>query len=119
MNMTENEIAKIVVDAAYCIHVSARPLRDLDAVTNFDAEFIRDGIRVVNGLPEDQERRHPCLSFAPSRLCAFAQKPQSASEGICSDARATAVAVGMALTGHPPHGSVREALPHTALTSGF
>ncbi len=28
------------------------------------------------------------------------------------------VAVGMALSGHPPHGSVREALPHTALTSG-
>jgi len=28
------------------------------------------------------------------------------------------VAVGMALSGHPPHGSVREELPHTALTLG-
>ena len=28
------------------------------------------------------------------------------------------VAVGMALAGHPPHRSVREQLPHTALTSG-
>ena len=28
------------------------------------------------------------------------------------------VAVGTALTGRPPHGSVREELPHTALTSG-
>ena len=29
------------------------------------------------------------------------------------------VAVGMALSGHPPHGSVREELPHTALASGM
>src|ERR1700747_2976323 len=28
------------------------------------------------------------------------------------------VAVGTALTSGPPHGSVREGLPHTALTSG-
>jgi hypothetical protein len=28
------------------------------------------------------------------------------------------VAVGMALSGHPPHRSVREELPHTALTLG-
>ena len=28
------------------------------------------------------------------------------------------VAVGMALSGHPPHGSVHEELPHTALTLG-
>jgi Flp pilus assembly protein TadG len=28
------------------------------------------------------------------------------------------VAVGMALSGHPPHGSVREELPHTALALG-
>jgi hypothetical protein len=28
------------------------------------------------------------------------------------------VAVGTALAGGPPHGSVREELPHTALTSG-
>src|SRR5499433_570146 len=31
---------------------------------------------------------------------------------------ATLVAVGTALASDPPHGSVREGLPHTALTSG-
>ncbi len=39
MEMTENEIAKIVVDTI---------------VIDFDVEFIRDGIRIVNGLSEDQ-----------------------------------------------------------------
>src|SRR5438128_9934656 len=36
----------------------------------------------------------------------------TAASRICS------VAVGTALTGGPPHRSVREGLPHTALTSG-
>src|SRR6516164_9889188 len=36
------------------------------------------------------------------------------SEGNCS-----LVAVGTALASGPPHGSVREALPHTALASGL
>jgi hypothetical protein len=43
--MTENEIAKIVVDAAFQVH------KRLGLLINFGAELIRDGIsRVVNGL---------------------------------------------------------------------
>src|SRR5262245_1835035 len=34
------------------------------------------------------------------------------------DTRPFSVAVGTALASGPPHGSVREELPHTALTSG-
>ena len=43
--MTENEIAKIVVDAAFHIH------KKLGLLINFGDELIRDGIsRVVNKL---------------------------------------------------------------------
>ena len=43
--MTENEIAKIIVDAAYYVH------KKLGLLTNFASELIRDGIsRVVNKL---------------------------------------------------------------------
>ncbi len=43
--MTENEIAKIIVDAAYHIH------RRLGLLINFGASLIKDGIfRVANRL---------------------------------------------------------------------
>jgi hypothetical protein len=63
--VTENEIAKIIVDAAFQIHkrlgpgllesvyevVLAHVLKRLGLLINFGAELIRDGItRVVNGL---------------------------------------------------------------------
>jgi len=45
--MTENEIAKIIVDAAFQIHKGLGP----GLLINFGSELIRDGIsRVVNGL---------------------------------------------------------------------
>jgi len=44
-SMTENEIAKIIVDAAYHVH------KKLGLLINFGLELIRDGIsRVVNRL---------------------------------------------------------------------
>jgi hypothetical protein len=47
--MTENEIATIVVDAAYKIHTQLGP----GLLINFGAYLIKDGIsRVVNGLEE-------------------------------------------------------------------
>ncbi|MFZ0545254.1 MAG: hypothetical protein WAM60_07440 [Candidatus Promineifilaceae bacterium] len=45
--MTENEIAKVIVDAAYKIHVQTGP----GLLINFGASRIKTGIsRVVNGL---------------------------------------------------------------------
>jgi len=47
--MTENEIAKVVVDAAFQIHKGL----GLGLLVNFGDELLRDGIsRVVNGLKE-------------------------------------------------------------------
>ena len=64
--MTENEIAKIIVDAAYKVHVALGPgcskqlltyLRlarmHLGLLINFGSAMLRSGItRVVNGLDE-------------------------------------------------------------------
>ncbi len=47
--MTENEIAKIIVDVAFKIHTQ----HGLRLLINFGAVLIKDGIsRVANGMPE-------------------------------------------------------------------
>ena len=45
--MNENEIAKVVVDAAYCVHTK------LGLLINFGAPLIKQGLsRIVNGLED-------------------------------------------------------------------
>ena len=54
--MTENEIARQVVDSTFKIHTSIGPGllgKKLGLLINFNVALIKNGItRIVNGLPE-------------------------------------------------------------------
>jgi hypothetical protein len=69
-----------------------------------------------------QETNAPVTSALASRPAAGTSGPKRRDRGIEGQPTQLRtemrVAVGTALTGGPPHRSVREALPHTALTSG-
>jgi hypothetical protein len=66
----------------------------------------------------DWEHRRGQSSFHGSKQPSFrvTSLPQATSLG--HNAAIALIAVGTALTGRPPHRSVREALPHTAPTLG-
>jgi len=51
--MTENEVAKQIVDAAYRIHTSLGPGLLESVYINFNVALIKDGItRIANGMPD-------------------------------------------------------------------
>jgi hypothetical protein len=54
--MTENAIAKEIVDAAFRIHTTLGP----GLLINFHVALIKDGIpRIVNGLEDDDHAKSP------------------------------------------------------------
>jgi len=60
--MTENAIAKEIVDAAFRIHTTLGPGADkrLGLMINFHVALIKDGItRIVNGLEDDSHAKSP------------------------------------------------------------